>query len=332
MLSKGAVGGVYITRRNVDGKSFEEVQQEIKNLKEIQKSLGLPPLFIAADQEGGIVSMMTPPLKGLPPISHIADSSICFIDIEKEVFRYAAIQGAELSWLGINVNFSPVVDLKSRNIPDRFSSHTQLDKRAISFDPVIVYKAALSYCKTLEKYGVFPTLKHFPGLSGVAEDTHFFAGELNDDPEFLDKKDWLPFREISKRTNAFIMLGHVRLNKVDSKNLTSFSSKVIQGTIRGRWKYDGILITDDLNMGAIVKNKLGIKGVAVKSLNAGVDLVLLSYDGTQYYEAMYAVIKADNRRTLDYAVLAQSDHRLEKVKEYLTIEVSEEHREKMEDI
>ncbi len=314
LVSKGAVGGIYITRRNVQGKSFEEVQKEIQDLQKVQKSLGMPPLFIAADQEGGIVSRMTPPLKGLPPISYIMDSNICFIDIEKEVTRYAAAQGDELARLGINVNFSPVVDLKSQNIPDRFDSHTQLDKRAISFDQVIVYKAGLSYCKTLEKYGVFPTLKHFPGLSRVAEDTHFYAGELNDHPEFLDNKDWLPFREISKRTNAFIMLGHVRLNKVDSKNLTSFSSKVIQGTIRGRWKYDGILITDDLNMGAIVKSKPGIKGVAVKSLNAGVDLLLISYDGAQYYEAMYAVIKADNSKTLDYAILAKSDHRLEKIK------------------
>ncbi|MGK0290677.1 MAG: beta-N-acetylhexosaminidase [bacterium] len=136
-------------------------------------------------------------------------------------------------------------------------------------------------------------------------------------PKFLNKHDWLPFREGAKQTNAFIMLGHVKLSQVDSEYLTSFSKKIVQGIIRDQWKHEGILITDDLNMGSVFRSRWGIRGVAIKSLNAGVDYLLLSYDGEQFYNVMDALIQAEKQNQLDFKQLQKSNLRITKMKKSL---------------
>jgi beta-N-acetylhexosaminidase len=162
---------------------------------------------------------------------------------------------------------------------------------------------------------VIPTVKHFPGLGRVREDTHHFQAELDVSLQELQRQDWLPFREVITHSHAFMMLGHVSLPEVDPENPASYSHKVVQGIIRNQWNHEGVLITDDFTMGSIYRDKHGIGNAAVSALNAGVDLVLVSYDGEKYYETMYAVIRADNNQQLDNVLLQKSKKRLERVME-----------------
>jgi beta-N-acetylhexosaminidase len=229
------------------------------------------------------------------------------------VSEYAELQSRELYDIGINLNFSPVVDLKNSSINQKLNFHTRTDLRAISKDSDIVTRVALIYSKTSEKNGVIPTLKHFPGLSMVKEDTHLFTGGLKADEKYLSLNDWIPFRTISKKTDAFIMLGHVLLEKVDNTNLVSCSRKIITDIIRKKWNHNGILITDDLNMGPVVNSSGGIGGFSIRALNAGVDFLLISYDGEQYYRAIKDVIDADNEGLLDSHFLERSSIRIEKM-------------------
>jgi beta-N-acetylhexosaminidase len=106
------------------------------------------------------------------------------------------------------------------------------------------------------------------------------------------------------------MLGHVRVMAVDPNLPASLSPKIITDIIRKEWKFDGVLITDDFNMGAISQRKEGIGKSAVRAVNAGADLVLLSYDGSQYYHAMYEMIRAYYKGELDQTALNHSNQRL----------------------
>ncbi len=310
LIEKGAVGGIYITHRNVDGKSFEAVKLELNTFQSIAVENGLSPLFVAADQEGGIVSRLDHILRSQPSLASIADEFSTRDSIRRKVKNYAASQAVQLASLGVNLNLSPVVDLKTNGFKHYLNFYTRLDKRAISDNVNRVIDVADAYCTTLTEYGVRPTLKHFPGLGGVTEDTHWDEGALNFSREYLEQNDWRPFREVGIRTESFIMLGHVSLSSVDPDLPVSLSSKVINDVIRKGWAFEGVLITDDFNMGAIAGRREGIAGSAVRALNAGVDLILLSYDGSQYYPAMYALLKAYRRGEINPEILEQSRRRL----------------------
>ncbi|MCP4160571.1 MAG: glycoside hydrolase family 3 protein [Deltaproteobacteria bacterium] len=313
LVKRRAIGGVYLTKRNIKGKTSFEIKKEIEILQNIQRGNNLPDLLIATDQEGGLVSRFSPPLTQLPTLSTIVKDSKSDKELRLKVVEYAELQSRELSDIGINLNFSPVVDLKNSSIEQVLNLHTRTDLRAISNDKDIVTKVALIYSRISEKNRVIPTLKHFPGLAMVSEDTHLFEGKLKVNENYLSKNDWVPFRTISKKTGAFIMLGHVILEKMDRDSLVSCSKTIVKSIIREKWNHTGILITDDLNMGPVVKSKGGIGGFSVRSLNAGVDYLLISYDGEQYYKAINSVINADNNGSLDNSVLNNSNLRITKL-------------------
>ncbi|MBW4495366.1 MAG: glycoside hydrolase family 3 protein [Oscillatoria princeps RMCB-10] len=311
LVSKKAVGGVFVTAKNVSNKSPEEIQQEIKALQDIRRSQGLPPLWVATDQEGGIVSRLSPPLSQLPPLSKIVEGETQVERKKKEVIQYARQQGRELAELGVNLNFAPVVDLNKGivNPSDKFS---QIYRRAISADKDVVAKVALWYCQTLEESGVRCTIKHFPGLGRVETDTHIDSAELRTPVEELMREDWVPFREVMSNSQALTMLGHAKLTAVDAKRPVSFSKPAVTGIIRNNWKQDGILITDDFSMHAVYGSEDGLEKAAVQAVNAGVDLILISYDKDLYYKALRALLKAEEQGGLDGEMLEKSGKRLEK--------------------
>jgi beta-N-acetylhexosaminidase len=154
------------------------------------------------------------------------------------------------------------------------------------------------------------TLKHFPGLGRVFDDTHKVTAELDASTAELEASDWMPFRHLKPEDAAFTMLGHARLMALDSARPASFSETVVKGLLRENWKHDGVLITDDFSMGAVTLSREGPAGGAIEALNAGVDLVLVSYDPDQYFYIMDALLKADRDGRLRAEALQASDARL----------------------
>lgn len=304
-----AITGVFLSGWNVRGKNVAEFRQEIKALQSKRKAQGLPPLWIATDQEGGTVSRLSPPLTRLPPLSEIVQRNPDPASREHAVREFARAQATELWEIGINLNFAPVVDVNHQliNPNDRF---TRISQRAISSDPVVVAKVAAWYCDAIEEVGVRCTLKHFPGLGRVFEDTHLDHASLTASASELAATDWLPFRMLMSQGRAFTMLGHVRLTAIDGERPVSFSAPVIAGMVRGDWKYDGVLITDNFSMAAVYHSPTGIDDASVAALNAGVDLILISYDPDQYYRVMYALMRAEKRGRLNQDILQRSDQRL----------------------
>ena len=311
LVEKGGIAGIFITDHNVRGRKADDVAKDIQSLQDIRKAQGLPRLIVAADQEGGYVSRLSPPLKQQPSLGTLVARLKNDEDREKAVRAYAEVQAQGLERLGVTMNFGPVVDLRL-GTSRRNDGETQLFWRAIDSNPYLVAKVAGWYCDTLTKFDIICTLKHFPGLGRVARDTHVVTGEISATTAQLELSDWLPFRRLMGKPGIATMIGHVRVTAADKDTPASYSGEVINSFVRARTEGDVLLITDDLGMGAVTRSKDGLGGAAVKAVNAGVDLLLLS-DAAQYYDTvMSALIEADSNNEIDQARQIQARERLSK--------------------
>lgn len=308
LARQGLIGGIFVTGRNVQGRSAQALREDIAGLQALREAAGLPRLIVATDQEGGAVSRLSPLVERQPALATLTDDGLSDDALAQRARAYGARQGRALAALGVTLNFSPVVDLRTGRAPARWDRHTRIDERAISVEPAVVAAVALAYEQGLESAGVRGTLKHFPGLAGVNEDTHRTLGFLRTPVAQLAARDWQPFQAVAARTQAAIMLGHVMLPEADPRHAVSFSRDIVQSVIRGAWGYDGLLVTDDLTMGAAYQR--GLCYASQRALNAGVDLLLVAYDHDKYFDTMHCLLQAARRGTLDAAMLARSDRRL----------------------
>lgn len=306
LAEKGLISGVYITRHNVRGSTAEKLKEEISALQARRRAASLPPLIVAADQEGGIVSHLSPPLTRLPALSTLAGLAPDVRAGKAEAF--GRTHGQELASLGVTMNLAPLLDLRPDAKRNRFDFNTLIGQRAISDDPLTVAAIARSYIGGLEASGVGATVKHFPGLGRVRADTHHFSADLDTPVDELEATDWIPFRDVLANTKAQLMIGHVTLTSVDPDRAASHSRLVVDGILRKKWNYQGVVMTDDLVMGAIYQRN--VCTAVVEALNAGVDLLLVAFDGTQFYRIFACAAAASAEGRLDAAILRDSEARL----------------------
>lgn len=308
LAARGLIGGIFVTRHNI-AQGAESLRAEIAHLQDLRRAAGLPPLIVTTDQEGGLVSHLSPPLPLRPPLADLAGSA----QGEAEARAQGRTMGAELAALGVTMDFAPVVDLSPAAGANPLDFDSFIAQRAISNDPEKVRAIASSFARGLAESGVVPTIKHFPGLGRVSEDTHHFRARLLASPEELAARDWRPFREILANGTAALMVGHVVVDALDPNHPASQSHAVVEDLIRRTWGFDGVIVTDDLNMSSVFHHNI-CAGV-VDSLNAGVDLLLVSYDGRQYYPMMDCVLAAQAKGQIEAAMLERSRHRLDKLKD-----------------
>ncbi len=311
LAAAGLIGGIYISRRNLGGETKASLGTRIRDLQTLRHEAGLPPLVIAADQEGGSVSHLSPLLPARPGLGTLADPGVSENTQQTAAFSAGAAHGSDLAGLGINVNFSPVVDLKPAHTPSFLDLNSRIGERAISADPHLVSRLAAAYVQGLASQNVTPTLKHFPGLGDVTTDTHHFSANLRTPVNRLNASDWRPFRDIARQSDALIMLAHVRLPEIDPRMPASLSRPIVQGIIRDGWRHQGVLITDDMSMAGAYNR--GLCTAVSHALDAGVDLLLFSYDHEKIYDALYCAGKRLRGGALAPARLAASRARLAKL-------------------
>jgi len=308
LAEKGLIAGVYIARHNIAGRTAEALKSEIAALQDRRRIAGLPPLMVAADQEGGIVSHLSPPLTALPSLSTLADLPPNIR--AKKAENFGRTHGEELAALGVNHDFAPVLDLRPEGGRNRFDFNTLINQRAISGNPAAVTDIGLAYVRGLDAFNVGATVKHFPGLGRVRADTHHFSADLDTPLAVLEASDWRPFRDVLAGSKAQLMIGHVTLTAVDPDRPASHSKRVVSGIIRQKWNYQGVIITDDLVMGAIYGHN--ICTAVVEALNASVDLLLVAFDGSQFYRIFECASDALDQGKLDTAILRDSETRLKR--------------------
>ncbi|GLH75621.1 beta-hexosaminidase [Bradyrhizobium sp. SSBR45G] len=306
LARQGLIAGVYVTHHNVRGRTAAHLRADIARLQGERMSAGLPPLLVSADQEGGSVAHLSPILPNMPALATLADLPAA--RRTHDAFEMGRSQGQSLAAAGITFNLAPVVDLRPSWTRNRFDFHTLIGRRAISNDPAVVGDIALGYVRGLEASGVRAAVKHFPGLGRVQADTHHFSAQLDTPADVLEQSDWRPFRAVLDNSDAAMMVGHVVVDTIDRERPASHSKAVLDGLIRGRWNYRGVIVTDDLVMGAIYGRDL-CKAV-VEALNGGADLLLVAYDGTQFHRVFACAKQALAQGRIDLEALRRSEERL----------------------
>ncbi|MCW2286194.1 beta-N-acetylhexosaminidase [Rhodoblastus acidophilus] len=300
LAAHGLIGGVFVTRQNI-AQGAAMLRAEIAHLQRLRKEAGLPPLIVTTDQESGLVSHLSPPLPKHPPLAEFAEAP----NGEARAKNLGATIGAELADLGITMDFAPVVDLRPAESAGALDFHSFIARRAISADPEKVTRIAGAFSQGLVEAGVTPVLKHFPGLGRISEDTHHFRAHSKASQQELAESDWRPFRALAG--GAAIMVGHVVVDALDAKPASQ--SRAVVGLLRRDWGFENLVVTDDLNMSPVFHHDI-CHGV-VESLNAGVDLLLVAYDGRQYFPLMDCALQAEAKGEIDAAALAASRKRLE---------------------
>lgn len=274
MLNEYAIGGVILFDRNMQS------QEQVLNLnKKLQESRhGELPLFIAVDEEGGKVARMKDSFEPPPSQREIADSK----DFQ-QAEKWAEYTANGLKNMGFNVNFAPVADVGNDEAGRMYSA-----------DPEMVSNFVKAAVQGYEKKNILCTIKHFPGLGKGEADTHDNFVQVNADMDRLQAQDLLPFREMfqqGNQDNFWVMVTHVTYSALDAKNPASMSSVVMTNLLRNQLGYNGIVITDDVDMGAIAKH-YSFKDVGVKAVQAGADIVLVCHEYDHEIEVYNGILSA----------------------------------------
>ena len=264
------IGGVILFAENLDTK--EQTQQLTEDLQKAS-DFGL---LIGIDEEGGLVSRLNKSNiehEIFPPAAEIEDAAYAGRTI-----------GKELAELGINVDFAPVADVNTN--PD----NPVIGTRAFSSDPQAAASKVAEFITAIEETGVSACAKHFPGHGDTAMDSHLGETYVEHDMERLRSVEFLPFQQAITAGTDFIMAGHIKTPNATVDGLPATLSSEMLGILRKDLNFDGIIITDAMNMGAIV-DQYGSGESAVMAVQAGVDLVLMPATLGEAAEALTAAIK-----------------------------------------
>jgi beta-N-acetylhexosaminidase len=252
------VGGVILFARNIE--SPEQVWELTRDLQQEALAATGRPLLLAVDQEGGRVQRLKAPFTLIPPARELG------ITKTPEEVEYLSRQVAgELALVGLNVNLAPVLDVP------RSPACPQWD-RAYSSDPHRAARYALAAIRGYRAGGIIPVAKHFPGLGDTLADSHeVLPRALSSDAK--READLLPFREAIGAGVPMVMTAHVAVPAWDERPAT-LSAVALHGWLRRRLGFDGVIITDDLEMGGITTS-LAVPQGAQEALAAGADLLLI---------------------------------------------------------
>ena len=252
------VGGVILFARNLEGP--EQVWELTRDLQQEALALGGPPLLIAVDQEGGLVQRLKAPFTLIPKARELGTraSPGQVEDLARSVAR-------ELALVGINMNLAPVLDVaRDPNCPQW--------ERSFSPDPEQVAAFGEAAIRGFLAGGVLPVAKHFPGLGDTTLDSHqVLPTAQSPDPE--RETDLLPFRRAVAAGTPAVMTAHLHVLAWDVRPAT-LSPVALTTWLRGRLGFQGVILTDDLEMGAIA-NETRVPEAARQALGAGADLLLI---------------------------------------------------------
>lgn len=305
-LNKYQPGGLIVFRRNI--KNPAQIGTLNFKLQRYAREKLKAPLFMLIDQEGGWVTRIRTPT---PAPSAMA---LARMEDNKFIESYGRATGNVLSSLGFNMNLAPVLDISD---PDEESF---IGNRAFGSEPEIVAQTASAYATGLNAAGVLPTGKHFPGHGGTLSDSHRTVPKKDSSLEELRARDLIPFGSFAKLdfTRA-IMTGHLVLSKADPSKLPATYSKfLIEDQLRRSIGFDGLIITDDLEMnGAAVDGDVGER--AVRAFLAGNDLLILAGSSLHQHRAFEALLKAVRERRISRERLDQSVARILKAKRRLSL-------------
>lgn len=276
-LNQYAVGGMIYFAKNIQDR--EQIMKMLSNTT----SMSSYPMFLAVDEEGGDVSRVA---NSKIEVDKVGDMAT--IGESGDVSQANAAGntiGSYLKELGFNVNFAPVADVAVEG------TKSALGNRVFGSDAQLVGEMAANVAEGIEGTGVSACLKHFPGLGSTAEDTHDGRVEITRTADELRAADFVPFSAGIAAGADFVMVSHATAPALDEDNVPcSLSGKVVTDILRGELGFEGVIITDALDMTAIT-DYYTPEEAAVMALQAGVDMLLMPEDFEKAYGAVLAAVQ-----------------------------------------
>lgn len=270
LLEELRVGGIILFSRNIV--SPGQVARLCRDVQAHAARCGLPPLLVAVDQEGGAVARLRPPhftaFPGSPGLPNEAAAE-----------RFARITARELRSVGFNMDMAPVVDVAPAD------GESVMRERVFGTDPEVVGRMGKAVIRGLQRRGVMAVAKHFPGIGRTVLDSHVDRPFFGEPAEGIRRFDLPPFAEAIRAGVAGIMLSHIVYESLDPRWPASLSPAVARDLLRGEMGYRGVVMTDDLDMGAVARHH-AIETVVVQVLEADVDIALICHKGPDI-EAAY---------------------------------------------
>ena len=260
LIGELSVGGLILFARNLE--TPPQIETLCRRAQVYARQCGLPPLFIAIDQEGGSVARLGPPFTQFPGNPHIRS--------RREARHFGTTTARELSAVGINMDCAPVLDTA-------FDPQTSvMAQRAFSRDPHEVADLGVAVIEALQAGGVMAVAKHFPGIGRTLLDSHRERPELDLAWEALAESDVLPFKVAMAHSVSGVMLSHILYPRLDPRWPASLSPLIAGDILRGQMGYGGLVLTDDLDMGAIVKH-YPLETAVRQICAAQIDLILICH-------------------------------------------------------
>jgi beta-N-acetylhexosaminidase len=294
LLAHG-LAGVAVYARN-----FTNIQ-ELAQLNAEIRAAAKGSVLIGMDQEGGTRFSLPAPFTAWP-----SPAQLGALGDENAVRDVARAVGRELSAVGCNLNFAPMLDLHI----NPSSPITQV--RSFGTEPGLVGRMGSAFLEGLADTGVLGCAKHFPGHGDTYIDPHKNLPIFNGAAERLDRVELIPFAAAIAAGAATIMTAHILLPKIDAEYPASLSRTMLTSTLRERMNFQGLILADDLGMGAITKRYTASEA-AVATFAAGTDIAMICHDATLIPEALAATAQAVEERTLSIEEWETAGQRINRV-------------------
>lgn len=309
------LGGVILSDYHEASENHQrniESPDQVRRLTEALQQASTVPLLIAMDHEGGMITRLKES-HGFPPtVSH---EYLGALDDPATTYREAQKMAETLSSIGVNLNLAPVVDL---NINSQNPIITRFE-RSFSADPEIVTRHASEFIQAHRELGVLCSVKHFPGHGSATGDSHLGLVDVSND---WSRTELEPYRRLIEAGKVdVIMTAHVFNTHLDPHYPATLSQATVTGILRNELNYNGVVISDDLEMKAIAKN-YGFETAVLKAIEAGVDILLIANNSDKYDETIarrtFNLIREFVREgVISEERIDQSYHRIQTLKSFL---------------
>jgi beta-N-acetylhexosaminidase len=268
------VGGIILFSRNLVNP--DQITGLCSSIQEYARSCSQPPLFISIDQEGGSVARLKEPFTQFPGNPKMKGP--------EDAIHFARVTSLELTRIGVNMNLAPVLDVAPRDIDSVQKS------RVFGHDPLWVSELGSTVIEHLQANNIMAVAKHFPGIGRIVLDPHDEISDLDIHVDAMQDTDLLPFKAAIDINVSGIMLSHIRYPKIDARWPASLSDIIAHDLLRKQMGYYGVIMTDDLDMGAIKKH-YDIKTVLRQILLADIDIALICHKGPDIENAFQEILK-----------------------------------------
>ena len=295
------LGGVIFFARNV------EAPEQVADLSRQSQALAQEtPLWVSVDQEGGRVARLKRPFTEWPPMITLGRAGV---ESEALAERFALALAAELHAVGISMDYTPVLDVLTN------PKNPVIGDRALADRADDVARIGAVIIRTLQGAGIAACGKHFPGHGDTSTDSHFELPLLDHPPDRLEAVELVPFKAAIAADVAAIMTAHILIPSLDETHPGTLSPAIVDGLLRQRLGYGGLVLSDDLEMKAI-SGRYGHSEATVQAIAAGCDAVLMcAPEPEQQMAALEAVIYAVEKGSLPLKRVEDAIARHRRVKE-----------------